>query len=682
MTASSEPIYYTKSGKILMLGEGDFSFSKSLLRYVNNPRDVIATTYETEETLQKHKNAAGNVDELQHKGVTVLYNVDATSLANSAGLKGLKFMYIIFNFPHVGGKASVGQNRKLLKAVFLSCADFLHHEGEIHITLCGGQGGTPADKPQRQWGNSWQVVAMAAYAGLILSSTATFDPVNYPEYTCTGFRSQDKPFFTKGGIIHIFVKSLPIPMELPDAVEINAVIGEKRMVFQCPPSLAEFINRDLFTEESHPIQIMKDALMGVLRSAYKDLTVFSSDQLSVVVGNHGNVNAYELSVLSEGEVREKTEDCHEVGEDGCVTGSDTGSVCDPCGVAVDENGPSCVQECKQSGDEIPCIVEHGSCIDQKRGSVNCHPTIVSASASSQEHKNIHVCNESGSPGKYFLRSDLLVHASDIVSQSDSSYHVLWGRVFSQCTIKPGNFPIKHQLLLLARSTHSTVKGDITALLHSLLGGDAEISFEEFFTDGRCGSHESWQLIDNILRGTAIKVTKHGEATSVGNLNFADGEIIFVSFWLDALAMLTFRFTDVRLMWTNDNRCCRNFRCKLAEVSQDASSAFPFLKMCNLAFESYSLYAPTYIHDISLWESPGLPRLQESAFFSTLREVCHHQVLDVFLKDQYVHPKTGSRSRCYRMTYTSADRALSKTEATELQIQFRQVLRDRLGVYLR
>ncbi|XP_006814506.1 uncharacterized protein LOC102808003, partial [Saccoglossus kowalevskii] len=110
---------YPKKGKILMLGEGDFSFTTSLLRFVDDPSCVVATCIETKDTItKKHRNAASNITDLRSKGVTVLYAIDATRLVKYHTLKDQQFSYIIFNFPHVGGKASIGQNRKLLKHLF------------------------------------------------------------------------------------------------------------------------------------------------------------------------------------------------------------------------------------------------------------------------------------------------------------------------------------------------------------------------------------------------------------------------------------------------------------------------------------------------------------------------------------------------------------------------------------
>lgn len=56
------------------------------------------------------------------------------------------------------------------------------------MALCNGQGGTPADQPRREWHNSWQIVAVAAGAGFILSNVHPFKADTVHGYKCTGYR--------------------------------------------------------------------------------------------------------------------------------------------------------------------------------------------------------------------------------------------------------------------------------------------------------------------------------------------------------------------------------------------------------------------------------------------------------------------------------------------------------------
>ena len=72
------------------------------------------------------------------------------------------------------------------------------------MTLCGGQGGTPADSTQRGYHNSWRIVEMAAEAGLVLSHVHPFTLSSYPGYVPTGYRGAGKGFVLDGALEHTF----------------------------------------------------------------------------------------------------------------------------------------------------------------------------------------------------------------------------------------------------------------------------------------------------------------------------------------------------------------------------------------------------------------------------------------------------------------------------------------------
>lgn len=92
--------------------------------------------------------------------------------------------------------------------------EVLEEGGEVYVSLCRGQGGTPADRPRRKWHDSWQVVAMAACADLVLQEVVPFVAHSLSDYSSTGFRSQDKGFNTEGALTHIFVRTESI--QIPD----------------------------------------------------------------------------------------------------------------------------------------------------------------------------------------------------------------------------------------------------------------------------------------------------------------------------------------------------------------------------------------------------------------------------------------------------------------------------------
>ena len=153
---------------VLVVGDGNFSFSHSLATFRDKhglSTHLVLTSFDSKDILAKDDFTRANLERLQaYTNVQVLHDIDATKL--SEYFPARKFERIIFNFPHTGGKSNIKKCRKLLEDFFMSAVQHVEsHNGDICVTLCGGQGGTPADEPQRAHGNSWQIVNNAAKAG-------------------------------------------------------------------------------------------------------------------------------------------------------------------------------------------------------------------------------------------------------------------------------------------------------------------------------------------------------------------------------------------------------------------------------------------------------------------------------------------------------------------------------------
>lgn len=145
-------------------------------------------------------------------GICVLFDVDATKLEKCLALKSKLFDKIIFNFPHVGGKMRIEKNRDLLKSFFVSCQKMIKENGQVLVTLCNGQGGTPMDNPKRRWDDSWKIVEMAAYGNFILTKVEPFLWQCFPDFVVTGYRSLERQFYTAGSLTHFFTKTEPPTM--------------------------------------------------------------------------------------------------------------------------------------------------------------------------------------------------------------------------------------------------------------------------------------------------------------------------------------------------------------------------------------------------------------------------------------------------------------------------------------
>lgn len=95
--------------KILLIGEGNFSFARALIQ--DQPAElqglpssnITATAYDTEEECyEKYPEAHGIVSRLREAGVVVLFGVDGTQLEKIKPLKGRRWDKIVWNFPHAG----------------------------------------------------------------------------------------------------------------------------------------------------------------------------------------------------------------------------------------------------------------------------------------------------------------------------------------------------------------------------------------------------------------------------------------------------------------------------------------------------------------------------------------------------------------------------------------------------
>ena len=110
-SASAPTIPFIPTDRILLVGEGDFSFSHSLLAE-HGCISLIATSYDKQSAvISKYPQARGYIQALDAEDdCRVIYGVDATKLGKSGvsdgGGKEVKkggFDRIVFNFPHVGG---------------------------------------------------------------------------------------------------------------------------------------------------------------------------------------------------------------------------------------------------------------------------------------------------------------------------------------------------------------------------------------------------------------------------------------------------------------------------------------------------------------------------------------------------------------------------------------------------
>ncbi|GMJ10510.1 hypothetical protein HRI_004720200 [Hibiscus trionum] len=170
--------YYSSNHQILLVGEGDFSFSSSLANAFASASNICATSLDSYDVLKrKYKNAVSNLENLRKLGATLLHGVDATKMKHHTDLANRKFDRIIFNFPHAGfhGKEHdphmIQMHKNLVQGFFRNARGMLRSNGEIHVNH---KTGTPFCL--------WNLEKLASESSLVLFQCVDFNIEDYPGY--------------------------------------------------------------------------------------------------------------------------------------------------------------------------------------------------------------------------------------------------------------------------------------------------------------------------------------------------------------------------------------------------------------------------------------------------------------------------------------------------------------------
>jgi len=102
-------IPFSPTDKILLIGEGNFSFALALflrpaLGAFLQGENVTATAYDSEDACYaKYPDAREIVRALrEERSAEVLFGVDATKLGGCKALRGRRWDRVVWNFPHAG----------------------------------------------------------------------------------------------------------------------------------------------------------------------------------------------------------------------------------------------------------------------------------------------------------------------------------------------------------------------------------------------------------------------------------------------------------------------------------------------------------------------------------------------------------------------------------------------------
>ncbi|XP_058219040.1 uncharacterized protein At4g26485-like isoform X2 [Rhododendron vialii] len=182
--------HYSSFQKILLVGEGDFSFSASLAMAFGSAHNIVATSLDTTGCLSRnYRSAMSNIQSLRSRGAKVMNGLDATQMAGQILFQGMTFDRIVFNFPLSGffpddsRESNLCRERKLVHLFIANAIEMIAEGGEIHVT-----------HKSNGFFREWNLEQLASSAGLQLIDEVHFNFTDFPGYrTKYGFGG-DKNF--------------------------------------------------------------------------------------------------------------------------------------------------------------------------------------------------------------------------------------------------------------------------------------------------------------------------------------------------------------------------------------------------------------------------------------------------------------------------------------------------------
>uniref|UniRef100_A0A6V7QW28 25S rRNA (uridine-N(3))-methyltransferase BMT5-like domain-containing protein n=1 Tax=Ananas comosus var. bracteatus TaxID=296719 RepID=A0A6V7QW28_ANACO len=171
--------HYSSAQQILLVGEGDFSFSLSLATSFGSASNIVATSLDSraDDLVKKYNKAQSNLNSLREMGATVLHGVNAKKMKLHTDLKMRKFDRIVFNFPHAGFKGKednpqvINLHRSLVMGFLRNASHMLRPYGQVHISH---KTGGPFKR--------WDLKELASKASLLLVECSDFRIGDYPGY--------------------------------------------------------------------------------------------------------------------------------------------------------------------------------------------------------------------------------------------------------------------------------------------------------------------------------------------------------------------------------------------------------------------------------------------------------------------------------------------------------------------
>jgi len=131
--------------------------------------------------------------------------------------------------------------------------------------------------------------------------------------------------------------------------------------------------------------------------------------------------------------------------------------------------------------------------------------------------------------------------------------------------------------------------------------------------------------------------------------------------LERIAMAIWDIPDIRLFWSIDSRFLDQF---------SYESRAPFKPFSN---------HPVCYKDIAFWYDG---EIQDNDLYEIVRGIAPDIIEQIKLLDTFTHPKTGRKSKCYRMDFRDLYRTLTNIEVNDINDKIREAAALTLNVELR
>lgn len=304
--------------------------------------------------------------------------------------------------------------------------------------------------------------------------------------------------------------------------------------------------------------------------------------------------------------------------------------------------------------------------------------------------------------KYLLRAHMTAHQSELM-QAGLNNFLMIGDVYRRDEIDRTHYPVFHQVDAVRLKSREDLFFKDEAL-HIFEEG-SNTAFTTNQEKQACHSLEAVKLMEHELKNTLVGLARHLFGENI-EYRWVDTyfpftqpswelEVFYENDWLELLgcgimrqaivnkvgindrigwafglgleriAMCLYKIPDIRLFWSNDSGFLSQFN--VDDINK------------NVIYEPVSQY-PQCTNDISFW----LPKDQEffsNDFYELVRSVGGDLIEQVSLVDTFTHPKTGTKSHCYRIVYRHMERTLTQVEVNAVHKEIENKVKN-LGVTVR